>query len=168
MGISQHTLVLPLTLEPTRAGAAILGGEVAATFLTANGPAKGVFGGFIFATDTTDATANLDRVLPFYQGIVDTAEFTGSSLVLGISLANDSVLGSGGWHRAQLAPSTWRTIHRVWLLGWMHSARTLWPYLGWIVTSLPAEGARCGFSESRIVLQLSSSDTPRADRRGLL
>ena len=111
------------------AGAATLGGEVAATLLTADGPAKGVIGRFNFVAGTTDATANLDRILPFYQAIVDNAEFTGSSLVLGISCQTTSA-----WIRREApcltAPSTWRTIHRAWLLGWMHSARTLWPCLG--------------------------------------
>ena len=86
MGISQHTLGLTLPLRPTSAGAATLGAAFASTLLTADGPAQGVIWPICFLqTGTMDATANIDRIMSFYQAIVDNAEFTGSSLVLGSS-----------------------------------------------------------------------------------
>ena len=131
--------------------ALILGGEVATTLLTADGPAKGVVGLFIFATDTTDATANLERALSFYQAIVDNAEFTGSSLVLGVELAfNNQCLDPAGGPVPDgtfyMADNSTSLAARMDALG-----EDVVAVLRLRSDTLPAEGARCGFSESRNV-----------------
>ena len=136
--------------------------------LTADGPAQGVFGLFFFAAGTTDATANLDRALSFYQAIVDNAEFTGSSLVLGIELSNNNQCldPAGGTVPAGtyfVTDNSTSLAARMDALG-----EDVVAVLRVTGETLPAEGARCGFSESRIVLEPSSSDYPPSRRRGLL
>ena len=138
-----------------------LGEAVATTLLTADGPAKGVVGSFIFAAGTTDATANLERALPFYQAIVDNAEITGSSLVLGVRVSDDQCLDpAGGTMPAgtfYMADNSSSLAARLDALG-----EDVVSVLLLQSETLPAEGARCGFSESRIVPDLSFIDIPQA------
>ena len=146
--------------ETDAAGVASLGTAVATTLLTADGPAAGVFASFFFPDGTTNATANLELVLSFYQAIVDNAEFTGSSLVLGISLsATNQCLNPGAGTAPPgtfyMADNSSSLAARMDALGEGVVAVLRLP-----ITTLPAEGDRCGFSESRIVPLFSGDILP--------
>ena len=117
-----------------------------------------------------NATANLDLALSFYQAIVDNAGFTGSSLVLGISLLNNNQCSNPGVrYRAQtasfyMADNSSSLAARMDALGEDVVAVLRVPK---VKLCLPKElGA--GSASRELCLHDSRSDSPRATNSQLL